>query len=130
MTVLILKRLKNINFDVGLGFATDLVPGIAKFFQAQEGMFQATRFVPENEAAEQFFKNVNVDDPTLTLEELVEDTVNKGAVQRAESLDEVLKLVNIIFLRSLKPTLTLMNLSSVSMICMVTVSLVYVVSMT
>ena len=72
-----LKRLKNINFDVGLGFATDLVPGIAKFFQAQESMFQATRFVPENEAAEQFFKNVNVDDPALTLDELVEDTVNK-----------------------------------------------------
>ena len=25
------KRLKNINFEIGLGFATDLVPGIAKF---------------------------------------------------------------------------------------------------
>ena len=83
------KRLKNINFDVGLGFATDLVPGIAKFLSAQEGMFQATRFVPENEAAEQFFKNVNVDDPVLTLDELVEDTVNKGAVQRSQALDEV-----------------------------------------
>ena len=83
------KRLKNINFDVGLGFATDLVPGIAKFFQVQESMFKATRFVPENETAEQFFKNVNIDDPALTLEELVEDTVNKGAVQRAQALDEV-----------------------------------------
>ena len=83
------KRLKNINFDVGLGFATDLVPGIAKFLSAQEGMFQATRFVPEDEVAEKFFKNVNIDDPTLTLEELVEDTVNKGAVQRSQALDEV-----------------------------------------
>ena len=56
---------------------------VAKFFQAQESMFQATRFVPENEAAEQFFKNVNIDDPALTLDELVEDTVNKGAwIQR------------------------------------------------
>ena len=62
---------------------------LQKFLSAQEGMFQATRFVPENEAAEQFFKNVNVDDPVLTLDELVEDTVNKGAVQRSQALDEV-----------------------------------------
>ena len=68
------KRLKNINFEIGLGFATDLVPGIAKFLQAQDSMFAATRWVPEDETAEQFFKNVDLDDPALTLEELVEDT--------------------------------------------------------
>ena len=83
------KRLKNINFDVGLGFATDLVPGIAKFLNAQESMFSATRFVPENEVAEKFFKDVNLEDPAATLDELVEDTVNKSALQRSIALDEL-----------------------------------------
>ena len=83
------KRLKNINFDVGLGFATDLVPGIAKFVNAQEGMFQATRFVPEDEVAEKFFKDVNLEDPAATLDELVEDTVNRSALQRSDALDEL-----------------------------------------
>jgi len=83
------KRLKNINFDVGLGFATDLIPGLAKFLNAQENMFSATRFVPENEVAEKFFKDVNIENPAATLDELVEDTVNRSALQRSEALDEL-----------------------------------------
>ena len=77
------KRSKNRNEGIGIGIYTDLILGAAKFLKASTGMKQATKWVPENEQAKGFFKDL------LTKDDLPEDVVINSAKKRSDDLDEL-----------------------------------------
>ena len=77
------KRGKNVLEGAGLGLTSDLLLGLAKFASAKYGAKIASKWIPESEKAEYFFKRHVVIDDT------VEDVVERSARKRAEALDEL-----------------------------------------
>lgn len=77
------KRAKNVNEGVGLGIFTDLLVGSGKLLRAIKGTKKATRWIPENEKAVNFFKQAgDVDDS-------VEGQVYTAATLRESAIDEL-----------------------------------------
>ncbi len=79
------KRLKNVNEGLGLGFFVDTVEGIAKVVKGSRGIKRSTQWVPESEKAENWFKK-NVG--TETTDDL-EEAVAEASARRSDALDEL-----------------------------------------
>ena len=81
------KEAKNITEGVALGSIGHLFHGLAKVVDAGASVFRATKWVPKNEKATEFFSNVK------QLDELsdspLEDTVIRGAASQEAALDEM-----------------------------------------
>lgn len=77
------KKAKNVNEGVGLGIFTDLLVGGAKMLRAIKGTKEATKWIPENEKATSFFKQVSAADTT------VEGKVYSAADLRESAIDEL-----------------------------------------
>lgn len=80
-------RSKNRNEGIGIGLASDVLLGAAKFLRARKGVKDTTRWVPEDELASRYFdENLSVD---ILSEDPIEDTVLKSVAKRSAALDDV-----------------------------------------
>ena len=79
-------RSKNRNEGIGLGLASDVLLGAAKFLRGRKGVKEATRWVPEDELAQKYFDS-NLDLNTVS-EDPVEDAVLKSVAKRSTALDD------------------------------------------
>ena len=80
-------RSKNRNEGIGLGLASDVLLGAAKFLRGRKGVKEATRWVPEDELAQKYFDD-NLD-LNMVSEDPIEDAVLKSVAKRSTALDDV-----------------------------------------
>lgn len=80
-------RSKNRNEGIGLGLASDVLLGAAKFLRGRKGVKDATRWVPEDELAKKYFDD-NLDLDTVS-DDPIEDAVLKSVAKRTTALDDV-----------------------------------------
>ena len=79
-----IKRAKNVYEGVGLGIFSDLLLSSGKMLRAINGTNDVTRYIPEGESPENFWKSFNKQDVDSPEEAFID-----SAVRREEALDEL-----------------------------------------
>ena len=78
------KRAKSINEGVGLGMFTAFLEAGGKLLRGIKGTTKETRFIPESDSAEAFFKELQ-----LNASKSPEETFANAVVSQEEALDEI-----------------------------------------
>ena len=81
------KRAKNRNEGLGLGFAADVLLGAGKLAKSLKGVDKATTWVPENEKASTFLKKLNDVQPLTN--DPIEDAILQSATRRADEFADL-----------------------------------------
>ena len=81
------KRAKNRNEGLGLGFASDVLLGAGKLAKSLRGVKKATQWVPENEKASSYLSKIAKDE--ILSSDPVEDAVLQSAKRRADEFADL-----------------------------------------
>ena len=82
-----MKRQKNRNEGLGLGFASDILLGAGKLARSLRGVKKATEWVPENEKAAKYLSQIK--DPEKLSEDPIEDIVLQSAKRRNDEFADL-----------------------------------------